>query len=384
MRIGPSRLGICTLVVSALFLQTAAAQRTGGTSTGRTTQPSRTPVAPDTSTQPVFVAGHVIMEGGAALPEPVAIERICNGVSRREGYTDFKGQFQIQLGSTLAFQDASENDARTSPGNTTRITSQAGNRRAAELIGCEFRAVLAGFHSTTVAIKTSGDMFQYDLGAIVLKRLGDARGATVSLTTMSAPKDARQAYEKALKAQQENRQADQEKELEKAVHAYPQFAAAWSMLGDLRQKQNRTEDARLAYKQSLAADPQYVNPVFRLALIAMQDKDWEEAARLSTQASAMNAYAFPAAYFYNAVANYNLGKFEVAEDSARKYKKLDTDHRHPEVSLLLSYMLAQKNDFAGAAQQVRDYLAIVPDATNAEELKTRAKTLEDMSMAKKQ
>jgi Tfp pilus assembly protein PilF len=379
MMIGPSRLAICTLVVAAFLFQPAAGQRTTGRSSS-----SRTPATPDTNTQPIFVAGRVVMDGGGSLPEPVAIERVCNGVSRREGYTDFKGHFQLQLGINLAFQDASENDPRTTPGSPVRTSSHSANRRTTDLTSCEFRAVLAGFHSSTVSLRTSGDMFQFDIGTIVLKRMGDVQGATVSLTTMSAPKDARQAYEKALRASQNNKSDEEEKELEKAVHLYPQFAAAWSMLGDLHQRHNQTEEARTAYKQSLAADPQYVNPVFGLTLLAVQAKDWEEAARLSAQVAMMNAYAFPAALFYNAAANYNLGKYAAAEESARKYKKIDIEHKHPDVSLLLSNLLEQKNDFANAAQQIRDYLAVVPNAANAEELKARAKSLEDMSLAKKQ
>jgi tetratricopeptide (TPR) repeat protein len=331
----------------------------------------------------MFVAGRVILDGGAALPEPVAIERICNGVSRREGYTDFKGQFQIQLGTNLGFQDASENDPRTTPGGSARPTAQSGNRRPPDLTACEFRAVLAGFHSSTVSIRASGDMFQFDVGTIVLKRMGEGRGATVSLTTMSAPKDARQAFEKALRAMQGNKLDVEEKELEKAVQIYPQFAAAWSMLGDLRHTRNQIEEARAAYKQALTADPQYVNPSFGLALIAIQEKNWEEAARLTTLVATMNSYAYPAAYFYNAAANYNMGKYEPAEESARKYKTLDTEHKHPDVALLLSNLLLQKNDYTGAAQQIRDYLALVPNAPNAEELKARAKSLEDLSVAGK-
>jgi regulator of sirC expression with transglutaminase-like and TPR domain len=53
------------------------------------------------------------------------------------------------------------------------------------------------------------------------------------------------------------------------------------------------------------------------------------------------------------------------------------------VALLLSNLLLQKNDYTGAAQQIRDYLALVPNAPNAEELKARAKSLEDLSVAGK-
>ena len=60
----------------------------------------------------------------------MAIERVCNGVSRREGYTDFKGQFEFQLGLNIGFQDASENDSRITPASTPRPGSSASRQAA--------------------------------------------------------------------------------------------------------------------------------------------------------------------------------------------------------------------------------------------------------------
>jgi tetratricopeptide (TPR) repeat protein len=313
----------------------------------------------------------------------VAIERICNGVTRREGYTDFKGQFQLQLGQNFGFQDASENDPRTTPTAPVRPSGQSVSRQAINLQGCEFRAVLAGFVSTSVIYRYTGDSFQTDIGTILLKRMGDARGSTVSVTSMSAPKNARSAYEKAERALEQNKLDEAEKDLNKALHDYPQFAAAWSRLGDVHQKKNLLEQARGDYQKSIEADPQYVNPAFGLALIAIQEKKWDEAARFTAQASSLNAYAFPVAYFYNAVSNYNLAKYEDAEQSARKYKSVDTEHKHPDVNLLLSSILEIKKDYAGAAQEIREYLQIVPDSPKTDELKFRLKTLDDLSVAKK-
>ena len=324
------------------------------------------------------------MEGGEGLPEPVAIERICNGVSRREGYTDFKGQFQIQIGSNVGFQDASEDDPRTMPGlGGTGTLSRSGNRGLNSMIGCEFRAELAGFQSSIVPVRDSGEAFQIEIGTIVLKRLGGVRGATISATTMAAPKQARQAYEKACKAMRENKPDQEQKQLEKAVRIDPQFATAWSMLGDLHQKQNRLEDATEAYTRALSADPQYVNPVFGLAEIAVQEKNWNDVAQFTAQAVKLNPYAFPIVYFFNAAANYNLRRLGPAEESARKYESLDTNHEHPDVRLLLSNLLVLKRDYAGAAQQLRDYLVIVPHPANLEELTKQAKALEDQSVAER-
>ena len=177
--------------------------------------------------------------------------------------------------------------------------------------------------------------------------------------------------------------AEAEKDLKKAIQLYPHFAAAWSLLGDIHRQRNDFEEARNEYAQAIAADPQFVNPAYGLAMIAMQEKKWDDAVRLTDQVMKLNAAAFPLAYFFNAAANYNLQKFDAAEESGKKFKALDTQHSHPDVCLLLSYIYSRKQDYAGAAREIRDYLAASPNAPDAEALKTEAKRFEDLSVSAK-
>jgi hypothetical protein len=370
----------CILVGATLISSGAAAQRAGGgsNSPARTTTP-RTPTTPDVATMPVFVSGKVLLEGGGVLPEPVAIERICNGVTRREGYTDFKGQFEFQLGVNMSFQDASENDARITPNSSQRSGLSAG-RRSTDLNGCEFRAVLAGHQSSVALLRTAGETWRFNIGTIILKRMGDANGATVSVTSMAAPKDAIRAYEKAQKAKQD-KPNEAQKQLNKAIQIYPQFAAAWSLLGDIHRQQKQFDQARNAYTRAVEADPQFVNPAFGLALIAMLEKKWDEAILLSDQVLKLNAAAFPLAYFFHAAANYNQENFDAAEESAKKFKALDTKHSHPDVCLLLSRIFSRKQDYAGAAREIHDYLAMAPNSPDAEALKIEARRFEELSVS---
>jgi Tfp pilus assembly protein PilF len=377
---------ICFTLV-AVGAVSAVAQRGPGSSTSAGTpsrgNPStRTPGTPDPSSRPIFVSGKVMLQGGGALPEPVPIERVCNGTVRREGYADTKGQFEFQLGLNLTFQDASENDSRVTPSSQSRSGSNT-NLRALELNGCELRAVLPGYQSSAVTLRvTGGDAWQYEVGTIVLTRIGNAPGTTISVTSMAAPKDAMHAYEKAQKLKAE-KPVEAEKELNKAVKIYPQFAAAWTLLGDMHRERNDFEGARSNYAQAVAADPQFVNPNFGLALIAAQEKKWDDAVRFTDQVIKLNAAAYPVAYFLNAAANYNLQKFEPAEESARKFKTLDTQHNHPDVCLLLSYVLSNKQDYAGAAREIREYLVLEPNSPDAESLKNDAKRFEDLSVSAK-
>jgi len=326
----------------------------------------------------VFVSGKVVLEGGGTLPEPVPIERVCNNVNRREGYTDGKGQFEFQLGMNTTFQDASEEDMRTGVTQPRQTTNRA--RRTMDLTGCEFRAVLAGYQSTTAMIRTSGDGWQYDVGTIFLKRLGDAPGTTISVTSMAAPKNAMHDYEKAEKALEEKPE-EAEKHLHKAVQSYPQFAAAWALLGDIHFRNNQFDQARTEYSQAVAADPQYVKPAYGLAMIAMQERDWSQAAQFTEQVLKLNALAYPMAYFFNAAANYNQKKYDDAEISAKKFKALDTQHHHPDVCILLSHIYSRKQDYAGAARELRDYLAAAPNAPDAESIKVEATRFEELSVS---
>jgi tetratricopeptide (TPR) repeat protein len=209
-------------------------------------------------------------------------------------------------------------------------------------------------------------------------------GTTISMTSLNAPNDAKHAYEKGRKAFDGSKYEEAEKELDKATRIYPGFAAAWSLLGDIHQQQKRFDEAIKEYSQALAADPQYVNPAFGLGLIAIQQKRWQDAVQFTDQVAKLNAAAFPSSYFYNAVANYNMAKLDPAEASARKFKSLDTNHHHPDVCLLLSQILIHKQDFASAAQELRDYLTLAPGAGNVDQVREQLRKLEQVSVAKQQ
>ena len=380
----PFRIVLALGILSGLPADMAAQKNKGSGGTPTTSIPSSSPSQP-ALTQPLFISGRVLVEGGSAPPARVAIERVCNGAVRKQSYTDGTGAFQFQLDQNPAFLDASETS--TDPNistSTSRTSNLAQDTLRLRYQGCEIRAVLPGFTSSSALLRLQGSSWQYDLGVIFIKRTEDVPGTTISATTMSAPDRAKHAYEKGRKAFGENKFSDAEKELSQAVKIYPNFAAAWSLLGDIHQQQKQFAPAINEYTQALAADPRFVNPSFGLALIAVQEKRWEDAVQFTDHVAKMNSLAFPSAYFYNAVANYNLGRLEPAEQSARKFKSLDTEHRHPDVCLLLGQIFIHKNDGASAALEMREYLTLMPNAPNAEEVRQWLKRYDSMNVAKQQ
>lgn len=330
--------------------------------------------------RPVFLSGKVVMEDGTPPPEPVIIERICGGQPRPEAYTDSKGRFSFQLGqNTALIADASTGSTYDFPGEsrTSSASGLARNRTFSErdLIGCDLRASLPGYRSDVVSLAGRRLMDNPDVGTIVLRRLGHVEGTTISATTLAAPKDAKKAYEKGKEEARKKKFDEALKQFQKAVQIYPQYAAAWFELGLIHQQQNRKEQAREAYARSLAADAKYTKPYLQLALLAAQERNWQEVADTTDRLLRLDAFDYPQAYFFNSVANLNLRKLDAAERSAREGLKLDAQNRIPRMKHLLGVILANKQDYHGAAEQLRAYL---PHAANDQEAESIRKQLAEL------
>ncbi|MBI3667785.1 MAG: tetratricopeptide repeat protein [Acidobacteria bacterium] len=346
--------------------------------TTRPTQPSEGPGAqrPPFEQRPLFLSGKVMLEDGTPPPEPVVIERVCNGIVRPESYTDSKGHFNFQFGRRdNMIMDASVG-GNPDPGRPFNMADEgllntpSGNLGQMNLSGCEIRASLAGFRSNSIQLMSRSIFDNSDLGVIVLHRIANVAGSAISATSLSAPKEAKKSYEKAQKLLSEKtpKRAEAAKELEKAVQAHPQYAAAWSLLGQVRMDLKDEEGARKAFEQSIAADSRYINPYIHLAELELRASRWEAAANLTDRLAALNPQLTQAQYF-NAVANFNLGKMDVAEKSARSALKNDDAGRYPQTHHLLGTILARQGRFPSAADEYRTYLTLLPGSPTADQLR---------------
>ena len=390
-----------TLVLSLTFVFccTTAAQRPsggpGGTPSGgtRPSTPGSTTTLPQPGTgfpntqterQILYISGSVVMQDGTPPPEPVAIEKVCGGSAHKEGYTDSKGHYQIQLGQSFELQDVSESGGSGGFGMGSRSTmgnpgGGLGGVNPRELIGCELRAMLPGFQSSTVMIRVEGSFGEIRMDTINIQRLGGGgSGSTISLTTMQAPSNAKKAYEKAQKAISKENFKDAEKELDKAVQEFPKFAAAWALLGMIHQSSKQLDLATKDYTQSIASDPQYAKPYFGMAVIAANQQNWKDTVRFTDQVNRLAPLAYPEAYFFSGVANFNLGNMNDSERDIRKFLSLDKEHRRPMAALYLGDILARKQDFAGAVEQAKAYLALAPNAPNSPSIREKLKQLEEL------
>jgi tetratricopeptide (TPR) repeat protein len=332
------------------------------------------------------------MDDGSALPGPVTIERLCNGTTHTEGYTDSKGNFGIQLGNEQGvLQDASDGISRTnvagpgfpagqSGGSSMGLGGQSSTERL--LQNCELRARLGGYRSQSIMLAGRRAMDDPNVGTILLHHDSGAEGSTVSMTSLQAPKDARKAFDKGQELLKKGKLPEARAEYEKAVQIYQKYAAAWFELGRMQQAGGDMEMARGSFRMAVQSDPKYATPYLELAAIALTEKKWQEAEDLSSQAIKLDPFDFPQAFLYNAAAHYNERETDDAEKSVKEAERLDSRHQWPQIAHLYGLILVQKHDYAGAVPHLQAYLRMAPDASDAASVKTQLQQL-DQALAQK-
>jgi tetratricopeptide (TPR) repeat protein len=336
---------------------------------------------PNLTPRPILLVGRVMMDDGMPPPDSVTVQLVCRSSPRAIAYTDSKGGFSADLSNrtnSAVMMDASESWAgsMSNPSSSGARSGSSGGFSERDLMGCMLQASLPGFRSDSVNLASHKALDNPDVGIIVLHRLGNVEGLTISATSRMAPKDAQKAFEKGRNEARKQKWESGQREFEKAVAVYPKYAAAWFELGLVQEEQKNQEGARKSYAQSLAADSKFVNPLLSLAAMSMREQNWQEAADYTGRLLQLNPVDFPQAWYFNSVANYYLKKMDVAEKSAREGISRDTVHKYAKMNQVLGILLAQKQDFTGAVEQLRAYLHYVPEAPDAEQVKKQIADVE--------
>jgi tetratricopeptide (TPR) repeat protein len=350
-----------------------------GTSTSST---NSTPDLGSPESAPIFISGKVVVDDGSPAPQNISIQRICQNNPRTVAYTDGKGHFSFQWGNTSAtvIPDASEGGFSGPLSIGGRGQGQQGAamaRRAGDpLAGCEIRASATGFRSDSIDLTEHRALDNFDVGTIVLHRLANVEGTSVSATALNAPKDAAKAYEKGMESLHKNKPDDAAKDFQKAVGIYPKYANAWLELGRIQMQQKMTDPARDSFKKAIAADAKLVDAWAQLGLMAAQTSNWPDAVQYLDGALKLDPVEYPQLWLPDAIAGYNMKNFDVAERSAREAIKADPQHRFPKADELLGNALLQKRQYAEAADALRAYMKFAPDAPDIDLVKAQVAQLD--------
>jgi tetratricopeptide (TPR) repeat protein len=273
--------------------------------------------------------GNVTLAEGARLWDPIPVVVTCDGKAKFSTTTDSHGDFVI---------------ARVQPVTSTTIIGTE-KSLVDQLIGCSVSAVLPGFDSSRLTIANRDVVAHPNIGTITLKRESGAAGNFVSATTATAPKSAMKAFEKARSEWLDNKPDRAQRDLQKAVGIYPQFAEAWYQLGRVQIKL-KSPAAWESFSKAVAADPQFALPYEQMAPISAQAEKWAEVVDETNRALELNPRGSLDLWHYNALASYHLKSLDIAETSASKSLAMDPFHVQPDTEQLLAVILVAKKRFA--------------------------------------
>jgi tetratricopeptide (TPR) repeat protein len=342
----------------------------------------------------LYISGTIVIEDGSAIPPNVTVERVCGGFSKTVAYADAKGHFNFRWSGNSGgiVEDAS--DAGSGPTRSSNAHGYGGSQSAggasilaadpfgSRMMNCALRASLAGYRSEAIEIFNHRASDDPNIGTIVLHRIAGVEGASISVTSMQAPKAARAAYERGLQALLKNKPADAAGDFEKAVALYPKYADAWVNLAKLRLAAGADAPARDALAKAMEADSKLVEPYLELGLLAAKESKWDECLHYLDRALELDPVDYPLVWYTDAVANYNLAKYDAAEKSARTAAKLDPHHVNPRAEYLLGLVLAEKKDYAGAATELAAFIKLAPSAPDLPQVKDRLSEIEKLAAQK--
>jgi tetratricopeptide (TPR) repeat protein len=233
---------------------------------------------------------------------------------------------------------------------------------------CQITIWLKGYQKQNVVL--------HDGAVIVLKQVGDTEGSNVSAASLDVPKSAAKAFDKGIEAVADGKLPDAQKQFEKAVDLYPDYAKAWSHLGEVLALESKPADAAAAWQHALKADPKYIRPYLQLMRLDVSENKMDDAVALADRAMRLNPVEFPGIYYYDAVANYQLKRLDAAEKIAREAIDLDKSHDFPHTEVILAGVLADKGDWRGAVEHFSRYVALYPKAPDVSAIQQRIAELQ--------
>ena len=184
----------------------------------------------------------------------------------------------------------------------------------------------------------------------------DARGATVSAIRLGVPSKARSQYEKACGALKKKKLTEAEQHARDAIQDYSNYSAAWVMLGQVLQDEQKTSDAHDACSHPISVDPGYLPPYLCLAGLLTREENWSQLLTWTDRFLGLNLTGDMYAYYYRGLAQFHLQNLPEAQKSVSKAIAIDNQHHQPALNFLLAQIYGEQGDIAAATQQIQQYL----------------------------
>jgi tetratricopeptide (TPR) repeat protein len=214
--------------------------------------------------------------------------------------------------------------------------------------------------------------------------LPDMRGPTVSAMRLGVPPKARGKYQKACESFKKKKLTDAEQHARGAIQDYAKYLAAWVMLGEVLQGQQKINEARDACSQAMTLDPTYLPPYLCLAGLLQRENAWTDLVDLSGRFLGMSAVGDMYAYYYRSLAEFTLHNLPEAQKNISQAIAIasDTGHNQPNFYFLLAEICGENGDLANATLAINRFLKVSTDREQRDTAKLYLEKLQSQENTK--
>jgi len=198
----------------------------------------------------------------------------------------------------------------------------------------------------------------------------DTRAGTVSAaeSAQEIPKAARKAYEEALKAQKENRADQALAQFNQAIELYPEYFQALTDRANLWMQRNQLVEAEAGFARALELNGKYPPALRGIGYCQIQQRKFTAALGNLERAFVLEPNVGLTLLLLG-YANLSLDRYEEARQSLQQALKLGPESATARAHVYLAEVFAHEQHFKEAADEIRVYLKVKPDASDATHLK---------------
>ena len=185
--------------------------------------------------------------------------------------------------------------------------------------------------------------------------------------TQNIPKPARQAYEQGIRYQKENQSDKALQSFNQALQTYPEYLQALTDRGNLFMQLNKLTEALADFEHALQINDKHSPALRGAGYCNIQQRKYEEAIG-QLEKSLLYEPKIALTHMLLGYANLSLNRYEQAKILLQQALKLGGDNV-ARARVYLAQVLAYEQNYKEAADEIRNYLRLRPDAADADYLR---------------
>ncbi len=269
------------------------------------------------------------------------------------------------------------------------FSDSVGNFEFRSLASNNYRVVVPGdnqtYETATETVEVSGPISRTFMVQIYLREKNSDQNSTkdkmISSFVQEVPKSAKKNFEQGLKKLKDGKNDEAATAFQAAIKEFPDYVMAHDKLGQFYFAQQKLPEAQVEFEKALAVGPKYPLSHVNLGMLLTQQKRYDEAIEHLEMANRLDD-SYPMAHMYLGIVFW--------EKSAQQPEKLDSaEHAFQRALVLGGKNMAQvhkymfniqmrRKDYGKASSELEAYLAAVPNAPDAPQIK---ETIEKLKKA---